>query len=179
MSLYPIRNMRLPLWIRENKKLRTAFGLCTGFIIADLLLWILLVGPIGKGLHEGEAKYVELKKQRTEAILFEKQTKELAGLKRGIPTQRDMPLLVKDLVQNARQLHLAVASVNYDIPKRSGEELALLSFSLPIEGRYADIKRFIYQVETSDRFVGIEDMKFDSDKERVKLQMKLITYIKS
>jgi Tfp pilus assembly protein PilO len=89
-----------------------------------------------------------------------------------------MPLLVKDLVHKARRLNLEVASVRYDMPMRAGGELALLAFSFPAEGRYADIKRFIYEVETSDRLVGIQELKMNSDQGSVKLDLKLVTYIK-
>jgi Tfp pilus assembly protein PilO len=90
-----------------------------------------------------------------------------------------MPLLVKEFVQAARRLNLTVAAVTYDIPKGGGEAIAMLSFSFPVEGRYPDVKRFIYEVEISDRLVGIQDVEMDADKGRVKLQMKLVTYIKS
>lgn len=126
-------------------------------------------------------KYSVLRKRHAEAVLFQKQKRQFAGIKAGIPTQKDMPLLVKDLVQSARRLNLKVGPINYDIPKPGSSELAMLTFSFPAEGGYPDIKRFIYETETSPRLVGIQDVKLDSEREKgsVKLQMKLITYIKS
>ncbi len=172
------RNIKLPEWIRENKKLMNIARLCLGLLFVDLLLYSLLVAPSVARLQNREAQYSELRKKRTEAIMFEKQKKALAGIKAGIPAQKDMPLLIKELVQSARRLNLSVSSVKYDIPKRSGEELAMLSFSFPVEGRYADIKRFIYEIETSDRPIGIQDMKLESEKGLVKTDMKLFTYVK-
>lgn len=175
-----IRNIKLPAWLRENKRLRTASLLCAGLLFADLLLYYVLIAPAAGGLSARELQYAELRKRRTEAVLFEKQKQALAGLRAGMPAQKDMPLLVKDLVLTARRLNLKVGPINYDIPKRSGEEIALLSFSFPAEGKYGDIKRFIYEVETSTRLVGIQDVKLESDRGgRVKLQMKLLTYIKA
>jgi Tfp pilus assembly protein PilO len=173
-----IKKIKLPEWFRENKRLRTAAMVCAGLLCLDLLLYTLQIVPSQGWLQTWEVKYAELRKKRTEALLFQKQKQDLSGIKSGIPTQKDMPLLVKELVQTARGLSLSVSSVNYDIPKRSGEELAMLSFSFPVEGRYADIKRFIYEVETSDRLIGIQELKLEENKGRVKLQMKLMTYIK-
>jgi Tfp pilus assembly protein PilO len=48
---------------------------------------------------------------------------------------------------------------------------------VPASGAYGNIKRFIYDIETSDRMIGIQDLKLDSEKGKVKLQMKLVTYI--
>jgi Tfp pilus assembly protein PilO len=144
-----------------------------------VLLYAVLVAPAAARLTSWEKKYAELRKRRTEAILFQKQKQAVTGLKAGIPAQKDMPLLVKEFVQAARRLNLTVAAVTYDIPKGGGEDIAMLSFSFPVEGRYPDVKRFIYEVEISDRLVGIQDVEMDADKGRVKLQMKLVTYIKS
>jgi Tfp pilus assembly protein PilO len=89
-----------------------------------------------------------------------------------------MPLLVKEFVQTARRLNLSVAAINYDMPKRGSGELTMLAFSFPAEGRYPDIKRFIYEVETSDRLVGVQDLKLESETGRVKMNVKLMTYVK-
>ena len=177
-------NIRLPALpgrltgLGENKKMRTAALICAGLLAADLLLYFILIAPSSARLSELEGKYSELRKRHTEAALFQKQKKAFAGFRAGIPTQKDMPLLVKELAQTARNLNLSVAAINYDIPKRGDGGITMLSFSFPAEGAYPNIKRFIYEIEITDRLVGIQDLKLDSDKGRVKLQMKLVTYIK-
>lgn len=161
-----------------NRKLRTAALVCAGLACANLLLYGILVAPASSRLKNGEAKYVELRRRHAEAVLFEKQKASFAGIMAGIPAQKDIPLLVKELVQTARRQNLSVTSVKYDIPKRASGELVMLAFSFPAEGRYPDIKRFIYDVETLDRLVGIQDLKLGSEQGRVKLEMKLVTYVK-
>jgi Tfp pilus assembly protein PilO len=179
MSSLSIRDIRLPTWFRESRPLQALIAATVACLCAVLLLYAFLVRPAAERLDSREAFYNDLRKRRTEAILFKKQKQELAGLKAGVPSQKDMPLLVKELVQIARRLNLSVSTINYDIPRRGAQDLVLLSFSFPAEGRYADIKRFVYDVETSDRLVGIEDLKLsEGEKGRVKLQMKLVTYVK-
>jgi Tfp pilus assembly protein PilO len=168
-----------PQWLKgKNNTLRTA-ALVFGCLAAmNLALYGFLVAPSIALQGTLEAKYSELRKRHAEAVLFQKQRAEFAGLQAGIPAQKDMPLLVKELVQTARRLNLAVDSVKYDIPKRTSGELAMLSFSFPIEGKYPDIKRFIYEIETADRLVGIQNVKLGAEQGKVKLEMKLLTYIK-
>jgi type IV pilus assembly PilO-like protein len=174
-----IMNIKTPAWLREkDKRLRTAVLVCVGLLALDVLLYGGLVAPSAAWLSTWDAKYGELRKRHAGAVLFEKQKPAFAGIMAGIPAQKDMPLLVKELVQTARRLNLTVSSVKYDIPKRASGELALLTFSFPAEGRYPDIKRFIYEVETSDRLVGIQELKLETSLGRVKLDMKLVTYIK-
>jgi Tfp pilus assembly protein PilO len=155
----------------------TAFVLAV-LVCVNLVLYLVLVAPARTRLTAGRARYAELRQRRAEAIVFEKQKPSFIGIMAGVPSQKDMPLLVKDLVLKARSLKLGVAAIKYDMPKRAGGELAMLAFSFPAAGRYPEIKRFIYDVETADRLVGIQDIKLDSDQGQVKLDMKLVTYIK-
>ena len=174
-----IRKIQAPQWLQaDDKRLRTAALVFAGFVLADLLVYLVFLGPSRALLAGQEAKYAELRKRHAEAVLFKKQKPLFAGIMAGVPSQRDMPLLVKEFVQTARQLKLRVASVNYDIPKRAGGELTMITFSFPAEGRYPEIKRFIYDVETSDRLIGIQDLKLESEKGNVKLALKLMTYVK-
>ncbi len=174
-----IAKMRAPLWLKENKKNLMAGAIaCVGLVCADLLLYSVLIAPSATRLKTAEMKSAELRRRHAEAVLLNKQRPLFAGIMAGIPAQKDMPILVKELVQTAKGLNLSVASIKYDMPKRAGGELAMVTFSFPAEGRYQDIKRFIYDVETADRFVGIQDMKLNAEKDRVKMEMKLVTYVK-
>lgn len=178
MLLRSIQGIKLPGLLRENKKLRNAVLICLGLVCAALLLYLVALAPSVSHLRGLEARYAELRKKHTEALLFQKQKELFSGFRTGIPTQKDMPLLVKDLVQTARKLNLVVAGITYDIPRRGKDDITTLSFSFPAEGAYPNVKRFIHEIETSDRLVGIQDLKLDSDQGRVKLQMKLVTYIR-
>ena len=146
-------------------------------LVLDLVLYSAFIAPASAQLSAGEVQYRALRKRHVEAVLFAKQKTSFSGIIAGMPAQKDMPLLIKNLLQTARQLNLSVSSVKYDIPQSSGAFI-MLTFSFPAEGQYANIKRFIHDVETSDRLVGIKELKMDSDKGVVKMEMKLLTYIK-
>lgn len=179
-----IRNILQPERIRAlagslaTKRLRTAALLASGLIALNLLVYGVVVAPAARRLAADRQQYGELKKEHAEAVLFQKQKQLFAGLISGIPAQKDVPLLIKDLVQTARRLNLSVEAINSDIPTPGSGGLTMLTFTVPASGAYADIKRFIYEVETSDRIVGIQDVKLGSEKGRVRMQMKLVTYIR-
>jgi Tfp pilus assembly protein PilO len=168
----------MPAWLKwKDKRLRAAFLSSVALLVLDLVLYSAIISPSAAQLSAGEARFRMLRKRHAEAVLFNKQKNAFSGIIAGMPAQRDMPLLVKGLVQTARQLNLSVSSVKYDIPQASGE-FTMLAFSFPAEGQYHNVKRFIYDVETSDRPVGIQELKMDSDKGLVKMEMKLLAYIK-
>ncbi len=161
-----------------NSKVKRAALIGAGLSLINVLLYGALVAPSSARLADQESRYSELRKRHAEAVLFQKHKKDFGGFLAGVPTQKDMPLLIKDLSVTARRLGLSVAAVNYDIPKRAEGGLTMLAFSFPVEGSYPGIKRFIHEIETSDALVGIQDVKFDADQGRVKMQLKLVTYIK-
>lgn len=179
MSWQSITAIKTQLRFAElARKLRVAALAFAGLFCVNLILYGLLVAPTLARIRAGETRYRELRQRHAEAVLFEKQKPSFAGIMAGVPSQKDMPLLVKDLVQTARGLKLGVASVKYDMKKRAGEELVMVAFSFPAQGKYPEIKRFIYDVETADRLVGIQDLKLEAEQGQVSLDMKLVTYIK-
>ncbi len=174
-----IGKIKVVLWLRENgKQLRTVAIVFAVLVCINLALYLFFLAPSAARLKTGETTAAELRMRHAEAVLFNEQKPLFAGLLAGIPAQKDMPLLVKALEQMAKSLNLTVAAISYDIPRRESGELAMLSFSFPVEGGYPDIKRFIYEVETSGRVIGIQDVNLESDKGRVQLQMKLMTYVR-
>ncbi len=179
MWLPSIEKIRTPRWLRQNsKQLRTAAGIFAVLVCINLALYAFFIVPYTARLKTGEAKVAELKHRHAEAMLFNKQKPAFAGLLAGIPVQKDIPLLVKELVQTARKLNLSVAAIDSEFPRSESGGLAMLSFSFPVEGRYPDIKKFIYEVETSDKLIGMRDLKLESDQGKVRLQMKLMTYVR-
>lgn len=179
MRLPSIPTIALPFGLAENRKLRLIALGCVVLISVNVLFSLFVAAPSAAGLREMESRFAEFRKRNAEAVQFQKQKQNLAGIMTGIQTQKDMPLLVKDLVQTARGLKLKVGPINYDIPKPGSGGLAMLTFSFPAEGRYPDVKRFLYETETSPRLVGIQDVQLDGEKGLVKLHVKLVTYIKS
>jgi Tfp pilus assembly protein PilO len=174
-----ITKLRAPQWLGGNsRKLILAAVVCACLLCADLLLYGLVVSPSAARLGAGEIKFAELRRRHAETVLFQKQRRQFTGILAGIPAQKDMPIMVKDFVQTARRLNLSVAPIKYDMPGRVGGELTPLTFSFSTEGRYAALKRFIYDVETTDRPIGIRELKLAGDKGTGRLDMKLITYIK-
>jgi Tfp pilus assembly protein PilO len=161
-----------------TKRLRVIAALCAGLVTLNVLVYTFAVVPASARLTASRQQYADLKREHAEALLFQKQKQAFAGLMAGIPTQKDVPLLIKELVQTARRLNLTMDAINSDIPAQGVGGMTMLTFTFPAAGSYPDVKRFIYEIETSSRLVGIQDLKLASEKGRVKLQMKLVTYIR-
>jgi Tfp pilus assembly protein PilO len=144
----------------------------------NLLVYFFVLSPAAARLELQQVRYGELKRRYADAALYKKQKNELVVLKAGAPAQKDVPLLIKDLVQNARMRNLDVGAINFDIPTPGSGGLTMISFTVPASGTYANAKRFIYDVETSERLFGIRDLRLEAGDGSVKLTMKLVAYIR-
>ena len=160
------------------KRLRMIAALCAGLVVLNVLLYAFAVVPAASRLTVSRQRHAELKREHAETVLFQKQKQAIAGLMAGIPTQKDVPLLINELAQTARRLNLSMDAISSDIPTQAAGGLTMLTFTFPAAGSYSEVKRFIYEIETSSRLVGIQDLKLAAEKGRVKLQMKLVTYIR-
>lgn len=144
----------------------------------NVLLYAFAVLPAAARFADQKDRYADLKRQYADALLFQKQKQALNSIRTGALAQKDVPLLIKDLVQMARRHGLSVGAINSDIPTPGAGGLTALTFTVPVEGSYGNAKRFIHEIETADRMVGIQDLRFSTDKKTVKLDMKLVTYLR-
>lgn len=163
---------------KTGRRLRKAAVFLLSVLVLNALIYGFAVAPAAGRLAAEQARVTDLKRRYADALLFQKQKRALAGLNEGILTQKDVPLLLKDLVHMARKRNLRVDTINSDIPTPSAGGLTLLTFTVPLAGSYANCKRYIHDLETTDRLVGIQGLRFSSDKQVVKLDLKLITYIR-
>lgn len=171
---------RLKELLRDKtvRRLRRAIAVLVAAAAANALIYGAFVAPAAGHLSAEQGKVAELRRRHADALLFQKQKQVLAGLNEGILKQKDVPLLLKDLVQMARKRGLKAEKINSDIPSPSAGGLTQLAFNLPLSGNYANCKRFIHDMETADRLVGIQGVRFSTEKRKVKMELKLITYIR-
>lgn len=162
----------------HNKKLQAAVILCGGLLLLNAAFYATVVRPGASSRVNQTAHIADLRKRYAVGVLYQKQRKDIGTLVANMPTQKDMPLIVKELEQTARKRGLRVGPVNYDIPRSGAEGITMLTFSFPVNGRYADLKRFVYDVETSMRLVGIEKLDIKADKNGEAMMLTLLTYIR-
>lgn len=167
------------LSLHRDRRLRLPVLTAAVLLLATALVSLGVVRPLSARLEDQREKNARMRSDISTAILFEQQRKGSGSIVAIIPTQKDMPLLVKELVQQARKGGLSVGSVDYEIPRSGGGGLSKLAFRFPVAGRYPDLKRFIFELETSGRMIGIEELELRSGRSLVELDLKLVTYVRA
>ena len=138
-----------------------------------LVPWLILAvifGMAWTGMHFFVLRPAEEHLFRTEAdrnavrqqIIRRQDAKETAQdmsrLLALLPTPRDFAQLPLTISEEANHKGVMLPSLSYTLEK-SGQELATkATFKGPVTGRYEDLRRFIYGLETSSWLVFIEDL---------------------
>lgn len=83
------------------------------------------------------------------------------------------------LNETAKSNHLQLDQVSYEIAQARERNLEMHQISLPLTGRYRDIRAFVAEVETSELFLMVTEMSLqDTDRNsgKVEVQLRLATY---
>lgn len=79
------------------------------------------------------------------------------------------------LAEKAEETGVQLATVQYSSSRTKERDLEIYAMSLPIQGRYRDIRAFIDAVERSDMYLTVAEMSFTGEDSRSgALQMELI-----
>jgi Tfp pilus assembly protein PilO len=89
---------------------------------------------------------------------------ELKGFYNRLPEWGDFTKVMGEIYGKADRLNLLIESANYRSEKIKGTDLLKVTVSMPVTGTYADIKRFIHELETSPRLFIIEELSLASGK---------------
>lgn len=83
------------------------------------------------------------------------------------------------LNETAKANQLELDQVSYDIAQAKEQDLEMHQISLPLSGRYRDIRAFVADVETSELFLVVMEMSLEDTNRtsgKVDVQLRLATY---
>lgn len=83
----------------------------------------------------------------------------------GVPTQNELAAVLRQVFDAARDNNLKVPEGDYSAEPAKDGRLSKYTFTLPVEGKYSDVKRFIYELETSDMPIAIDELTLTKGKE--------------
>jgi Tfp pilus assembly protein PilO len=105
---------------------------------------------------------------------------DLEKWKELLPQKREFSKAIASLADIAKRHRVAVPSISYQQVALDQKGFSKVSFSFTVSGRYEDIRRFIYTLETSKGFLIIEDMVLETSSKsgaRVEIQMKVSAFL--
>lgn len=103
---------------------------------------------------------------------------DLQGFDLMLPRHQEITGLIRELPKMAKKTGVKVSGVKYQ-PFVKEEGYNRLSFSLPVGGKYSNIRRFIYEMETMRKIIWIERLAIrssSSTSEELSIQLTMETY---
>lgn len=96
-----------------------------------------------------------------------------------LPLRDEMTKIIRELNSLAKESSLVLYDVSYESKKNAKGDIFPISFSFPLEGKYSNIKDFIYKLEISKRLITIDDLSLEkaSGKEDIRLKIKVTAYL--
>ncbi len=113
--------------------------------------------PARERLKEREA---EVKAREDASAALDKAKADLESLRKDVLSTRDRRMIdvQLELARLARQFDINLQRVQYDNKKLEEEGLERFAMVVPLTGGYANLRKFLQAVETSDKFLVIEQV---------------------
>lgn len=96
-----------------------------------------------------------------------------------IPVRSELTVLIGELFLLADEAELEINQINYDPKEVEGRPLLRYGLNFSVSGDYAQVKRFVYSLEQSERLIAIENVALtstgDEEQAQVGLSLKLST----
>ena len=175
------------------RSFKSYFPLLSWFVLAIILgiAWagthLLVMAPAEAHLSRVEADRSAMRQKITARQDARETAKDMSHVLRLLPTQRDFAQLPLTISEEAIHRGVALPSVSYAFEKPDDAMISKAIFRGPVTGRYDDLRRFIYGLETSSRLVFIEDLEVSrsgkaerdsQDREIVTFNLKMSTYVR-
>jgi Tfp pilus assembly protein PilO len=117
-----------------------------------------ILAPAEEHLARVEAERITVRQKASRRQEAKETARDLAKLLALLPTQRDFSQLPLTISEDASHNGVTLSSLSYTVEKADQGPARKAMFQGPVTGRYEDLRRFIYSLESGGRLVFIEDL---------------------
>ena len=157
---------------------------------AALVLFLLLVLWAIKslGLESVElthaqlaAEWAQVRKQYQHHQAARRAKNDLAQVWAALPDERDFAPLALGITEEAKRNHVTLPALSYKTEATPVANTSKGVLQGTMSGRYEDLRRFLYDIETADELVYIEDLDLvlsATHQEHLTFNIKIVTYLR-
>jgi Pilus assembly protein, PilO len=171
------------------QQLRKPYGMLVPWLVLLVLLggivWAVRAIEIHgaeEGLAKAEVEWQQARQQFIQHQEAQKAQRDLAKVWSALSVERDFAPLALGITEEAKRNRVTLPALSY---KTEPTPVANTSKGLlqgTMTGRYEDLRRFLYDVETAEELVYIEDLELvrsDSQQDRtLTFNIKIATYLR-
>jgi len=174
--------------IKKNRKVQALLLGLAALVVCDLGFYLLMTAPARGKVSALDAKLQGVKKEARARegeykvyLSYDSGRSELQRFKELLPRRSEYTQTIMKVYRMAKDD--GMKSTSFGTEKKAvaqAGDLEQLSFSMPVTGSYPEVRKFVYDVETSKLFLNIESLGLSSggDSSEISLTIGLSTYVR-
>lgn len=179
-------------WREPQTMVRAVLGV---LLLANLVAAGMVLFPPGGSAEELERESINLQSQvKARTVALEGTRLHAASVEKGrsegdqfldsyfLPSRTAFSTVIADLQDAASQTKIKAREASYSLqPVEGSDTLSLMSITAAYEGTYADLLRFIHQIDTAPRLLIIESLNaapMQGPGKLITVSMKLDTFVR-
>jgi Tfp pilus assembly protein PilO len=150
----------------------------------SLVLWAIA----SLGLESAEqtraqlaAQWAQVRKQHQHHQAAKRAKHDLAQVWAALPEERDFAPLALGITEEAKRNHVTLPALSYKTESTPVVNTSKGVLQGTMSGRYEDLRRFLYDIETADELVYIEDVDLvqsATHQDHLTFNIKIVTYLR-
>lgn len=168
--------------------LRKPYGILIPPAAFVCLLLLMLWAVKSYGLQSAEqtraqlaAEWAQVRKVYQHHQAARRAKKDLAQVWAALPEERDFAPLALGITEEAKRNHVTLPALSYKTESTPVTYTSKGVLQGTMSGRYEDLRRFIYDIETADELVYIEDVDLvqsATQQDHLTFNIKIVTYLR-
>jgi Tfp pilus assembly protein PilO len=149
-----------------------------------LLLWAVTtfgVDSLDQQRAQVTARWAQVRKDHQHHQAARQAKNDLAQVWAALPEERDFAPLALGITEEAKQNHVTLPSLSYKTESTPVTNTSKGVLQGTMSGRYEDLRRFLYDIETADELVYIEDLDLvpsATQNDILTFNIKIVTYLR-
>jgi Tfp pilus assembly protein PilO len=158
----------------------------TGMVLLLLvILWLVRSMGVESAQHslaKLEGEWMQARKAYQFHLEAQRAKKDLVQVWAALPEERDFAPLALGITDEAKRNRVTLPALTYKTEATSVSNISRGILQGTMTGRYEDLRRFLYDIETAEELVYIEDMDLvrppDRQDHLLTFNIKIATYLK-
>jgi Tfp pilus assembly protein PilO len=127
------------------------------------------------------AQWAQARKEHQHHEAARRAKKDLAQVWAALPEERDFAPLALGITEEAKRNHVTLPALSYKTESTPVVNTSKGVLQGTMSGRYEDLRRFLYDIETADELVYIEDVDLVpalTQRENLTFNIRIVTYLR-
>jgi Tfp pilus assembly protein PilO len=149
----------------------------------DIGVYAVAVSPHRHTLERNDASWKAERERMARYKQYQQSYADVTALTTRATARDDLPSVVTTVASLAKKRGLQIPEVKYQPERVDLQEFQKVSLTFSVAGPYADVRRFLHDLERSSPFLAVEALSLararDDKPSQLEVQVKLAVYLRT